>query len=326
MAVGFGRIQSSFVAGVVGGERPFAVGIRGIVAAEVDVGDAAEIMAGGAQAEVGRVVIRGRGIVAEEGEEAVVTVLGGQAGAREIDIGAGIVPNMAAGGFGNIGDRRRDSALRRVMERGFGNQGVSIRIGGREAADGIVVVAALEVIVPAPPAVVVRQVLDDILAGLTLGGPGPAVAGGFAAVEEIIQKYEPRSNRMKVGRDVLAEENDGRVAVALGQVAENLVVGAVLFDDVDDVLDAAGFEVDGREWIGGGHVRRGRRADLRQAVVADDLLRFHPKLRGVRHGNGLHRAFDQVKIVLAGEAELLVGWVRVACLRPFGIGDEYLPS
>ena len=42
-----------------------------------------------------------------------------------------------------------------------------------------------------------------------------------------------------VGGDVLAEDAERRVAVALGQIAEHLVVGAVLLDDIDDVLEDA---------------------------------------------------------------------------------------
>ena len=42
---------------------------------------------------------------------------------------------------------------------------------------------------------------------------------------------------MEIGRNRLRKHNDRRIAVALFQVAENLVVGAVFFHDIDDVLD-----------------------------------------------------------------------------------------
>ena len=40
-----------------------------------------------------------------------------------------------------------------------------------------------------------------------------------------------------VGRGVAPEEDERGVAVAAGHVAEDLIVGAVLLDDVDDVLE-----------------------------------------------------------------------------------------
>ncbi len=40
-----------------------------------------------------------------------------------------------------------------------------------------------------------------------------------------------------VRSDLFAEDGQRRVAVGAGQVTELLIVGAVLLDDVDDVLD-----------------------------------------------------------------------------------------
>ena len=40
-----------------------------------------------------------------------------------------------------------------------------------------------------------------------------------------------------VRRDVLAEHHERRLAIAARQIAEQLIVGAILLDDVDDVLD-----------------------------------------------------------------------------------------
>ena len=40
-----------------------------------------------------------------------------------------------------------------------------------------------------------------------------------------------------VGRNSPREKDQRRVAVALAQVAENLIISAILFDDVDDVFE-----------------------------------------------------------------------------------------
>ncbi len=64
-----------------------------------------------------------------------------------------------------------------------------------------------------------------------------AVAGNFSAIVEIIKHAELQRELVLIGRDVGAVEGDGGIAVADFQVAENLIVSAVFFDDVDDVLD-----------------------------------------------------------------------------------------
>ncbi len=58
--------------------------------------------------------------------------------------------------------------------------------------------------------------------------------------------------------------------------------------------------------LDGGHGRRRRSADSRQSVIIQHLLRVRCLLRAVRDEDRLHIAFDQVEIILSGEAELLV--------------------
>ena len=82
-----------------------------------------------------------------------------------------------------------------------------------------------------------RPVLLDVVGGV--GGVGPLVAVGahFAVAVEVVEQHELLGDGVVVGRDLAAEQAQARVAVALGDIAEDLVVGAVLLDDVDDVLD-----------------------------------------------------------------------------------------
>ena len=108
------------------------------------------------------------------------------------------------------------------------------------------------------------------------GGVGPdvAIAGDFAGVVKIVEHAELQGQLMQVGRDVFAEHGQAGVAVAdalavLLQVAEDLIVGAVFLDDVDDVLDAvvrAVGEVD--------LLRRGLHSIRRQHRSAVDCRRF----------------------------------------------------
>src|SRR5580700_7082581 len=64
-----------------------------------------------------------------------------------------------------------------------------------------------------------------------------AVAGNFSAVVEIVEHAELPGELVLVRSDVGAIDGERRVAVADLQIAEDLIKGAVLFDDVDDVLD-----------------------------------------------------------------------------------------
>ena len=67
--------------------------------------------------------------------------------------------------------------------------------------------------------------------------PGLAVLRDFAAAVEVVEQHELLGERVLVRRDVAAEERQARIAVALLQIAEHLIVGAVLFHDEEDVLD-----------------------------------------------------------------------------------------
>jgi len=64
-----------------------------------------------------------------------------------------------------------------------------------------------------------------------------AVTGDVAAVIEIIENAELASKLVLVRSDVLAIHGERRIAVTDSQIAEHLIVGAILLDDVDDVAD-----------------------------------------------------------------------------------------
>ena len=54
---------------------------------------------------------------------------------------------------------------------------------------------------------------------------------------EVVEQHEFARQLVMIGRDVLAEQHQRGIAVAFLHVAEHLIVGAILLDDVDDVLD-----------------------------------------------------------------------------------------
>ena len=67
-----------------------------------------------------------------------------------------------------------------------------------------------------------------------------AVGAEHAAAIEVVEQHELVDQLVMVGRHLLAEDAQIGVAVAPLHVAEHLVVGAVLLDDVQHVLDRRG--------------------------------------------------------------------------------------
>ena len=64
-----------------------------------------------------------------------------------------------------------------------------------------------------------------------------AVVADLGVDVEVVERCERRRERVGIRRHIFAEERQRRIAVRLRQVAEHLVVGAVLANDVEDVLD-----------------------------------------------------------------------------------------
>src|SRR5271166_6381469 len=104
-------------------------------------------------------------------------------------------------GLRNIGNGRQSTGE-------GGRQGIAVGVCCREPTRGIAVVLALEVIVPAPVAVVVRQVLDDVLVGHRARAPGPTVAAGFAGVVEVVEQYEALRQGVLARCNVVAEQHE----------------------------------------------------------------------------------------------------------------------
>ena len=71
------------------------------------------------------------------------------------------------------------------------------------------------------------------------GGSGPdvAVARNVAAVVEIVEDAELASELVLVGGDVLAVHGEAWIAVGFGKIAEDLIVGAIFLEDVNNVMD-----------------------------------------------------------------------------------------
>jgi hypothetical protein len=53
----------------------------------------------------------------------------------------------------------------------------------------------------------------------------------------VIEQRKLLGERMMIRRDIAPELHERGIAVALRHIAEHLIVGAVLLEDVEDVLD-----------------------------------------------------------------------------------------
>ena len=117
---------------------------------------------------------------------------------------------------------------------------VAVGGGGEVAVVVADLVAAFAQVEAAALAVERRPQLLDGVGRVGRGRVGVAVVAHLGVHVEVVEQHELARDRVGVRRHVLAEERQVRVAVALGHVPEHLVVGAVLADHVEDVLDRRG--------------------------------------------------------------------------------------
>jgi hypothetical protein len=218
---------------------------------------------------------------------------------------------VPAGRLGHVGDGLAAGCKPRVIA-----QRLAVRANGGEPAGRVAVGRPLVIEAVDPAAVFVRHVPLHVFVGLRLGGPGPAVAGDFAAVIEIVHQHKSLGQSVQVGRDIAAEEAAGGVAVALRQIAQHLVVGPVLLHDVDDVLDLLRLVGDKRnvlERVFTLEVRR-RQAGIAQRPLGQVRQAYLP-----RHGDRRHRPLEQRqrRRQAAGGQSI----VRDAGANALGVGD-----
>ena len=110
-----------------------------------------------------------------------------------------------------------------------------------------------------------------------------AVGADIAVDVEIVEQDEFARQLVEIGREVLAEEDQRRVAVAFFHVAQHLIVAAILLDDVDDVLDVG-------ERARAGPVSHRGRASWRGCVAVKVLSCSDGEGLDPRRGAGLHAA------------------------------------
>lgn len=129
---------------------------------------------------------------------------------------------------------------------------------------------------------------DFIGLGEPLVAIGTVAAGGVKVIEE----NELAGEGMVVGCDSFAEHGEGGITVAFFEIAEDLIVGSVFLDDVDDVFDEAGVTGAFRNGLGDGGFREGGQGDAaeRETIVFTDGEREGGELGLVGKGEDVDAA------------------------------------
>ena len=128
---------------------------------------------------------------------------------------------------------------------------------------------------------------------------------------------------MVIGSDGLGEEAKMGVALAFGQVAEDLVVGPILLDDVDDILDRRGIANPSGDGVSGRHLLapHGRRVATAKRAALVDRPGVRRHLGRVGHGNDRQGSLEEPRDILANRPAFPC---RVHGVGPIAIGPRAL--
>ena len=181
-------------------------------------------------------------------------------------------------------------------------------------------------VVPDEAARCVGQGVDLVRAHAVRVAPGPAGEGSLevigpegcrrplvavgaqnAAAVGVVEKSELADELVLVGGDLLAEDAQGGIAVPRGDVAQDLVVGPVLLDDVDDVLENARLSDplgDGPGRLAGARLGQGLGYPPAAVILLDDPGQL-PEVLLPRFGEDRNRAAVLVSIEPGGPGRLV---------------------
>ncbi len=113
-----------------------------------------------------------------------------------------------------------------------------------------------------------------------------SVAGNFAAVVEVVEDAELPRQCVLVRRDVFTVHNQRRIAIGLTDVAEELVVSTVFFDNVDHVVNRIAATLKADLAHAAFHLVATHNFLGQLLVLASRLRQVHPRNRAVnQRGN-----------------------------------------
>src|SRR6185369_475623 len=165
-----------------------------------------------------------------------------------------------------------------------------------------------------------------VLGIVTLHQPVMALSGVRADVVGVVVETELCGQRVLVRRGLLAKLRQGRVAVARSDVAEHLIVGAVLLDQQEDVLDGRRVTNARGNGCWRGFVARGL-LDIvvSPTVLGEDGAGVLGNVLVARKREASQRCGGAVRVV-AGHGNGSLSLVRrdagTPCVNAAGVGDD----
>ena len=135
----------------------------------------------------------------------------------------------------------------------------------------------------------------------------------FAFDVGVVEQHELFRELVVVRCNRFGEQAQAAFAVALWEVAEDLIVGAIFLDDVDDVLDRRSVAELAWDRVIGGHIDRVRGVVFLQRAAFVGGLRVLRHQRGRRYRQHRDRTFKQRADVF--ERAFRVDGVRAVVVR-----------
>ena len=165
-----------------------------------------------------------------------------------------------------------------------------------------------KIVRPVAARVVLLPVLLNVIGDRGGTRPEVAVDRRLGVRVDVVEQREATHERMHVRRDPLAEQCQSGRAVAAVVVAKDLIVGPVLPDDEEDVLDRTARAQRRSGWgalgVGGNHLPVGERREATELRARGH--RQDPSAAGGQHG--APRMLEQ--IVVAGRVRIGTARVR----------------
>ena len=167
-------------------------------------------------------------------------------------------------------------------------------------------------------AVTHRPGLLDEIGGIGAHGPLVAIGADFTLDVKVVEQHKVARQPVVVGSDALVEQAKARVAIAFGQVAEDLIVGAIFLDDVNAILDRSGLthfngdRIVGRALGSDAKVRLYRAATIRLRGPGGQLVL---ELVALRQVDDLQRAKKQTADVFTDAGGWFPARLRTVAIR-----------
>src|SRR5262249_21658050 len=153
-------------------------------------------------------------------------------------------------------------------------------------------------------AVADRPVLLDEIRRVGAHAPLVTVLGDFAVDIDVVEQHEFASELVMIGGDGFGEEAEVWITIALLHVAEDLIVGAILLDDVEAVLDGAGLAELRGDWVGCRHLANDAAVFAQRAAGVSALGVAGKDIRR-RHRDGAQVAAEDAADVLVQRLKLV---------------------